>query len=34
MMRLTTNPHNQTGPLWLIWIDQATGETIFIAEVL
>ena len=34
MMQLTLTPHDQTGPLWLVWIDQLTGETIFLAEVL
>lgn len=32
MLRLTLNPHNPSGPLWLVWIDP-NGLT-FLSEVI
>lgn len=34
MCKLTLNPHNPNGPLWLVWMDLTTGETLFLAEVM
>ena len=34
MLTLTLSPHAPAGPLWLVWIDPNTGETLFLAEIL
>ena len=34
MIRLTINPHNPSGPLWLVYFDIVTKSTTFLSEVL
>ena len=34
MIKITLNPHNPTGPLWLCYLDIVTKQLTFLAEVI
>ena len=34
MLKVTINPHNPSGPLWLVYWDIVTKSTTFLSEVL